>query len=321
MPGFGIWIRNAGIGGAPARHSVSLPILLLAALLFNAGVGIRTPELAGMFRNPFLLLGGLFLNLAVPLAFIFAVSFLTYAWHNQNEVQEILVGLALVASMPIAGASSAWSQICEGSLALSLGLILSSTALSPLVIPFVLHTAGFVTTGDYSEDLHELASGGAASFVGIWVILPALLGMALRYLAGEQCVARAGAYLKLTNYCVLLLLNYSNASLALPDIIAHPDFDFLFIMLLIVLAYCVSGFATGYLLSRAAHGSDPEKFSLIFGLGMSNNGLGLVLASVALADHPLVMLPVISFNLVQNLVASIVARATARKPPLAPPAR
>jgi BASS family bile acid:Na+ symporter len=39
---------------------------------------------------------------------------------------------------------------------------------------------------------------------------------------------------------------------------------------------------------------------------MNNNGTGLVLASVALADHPQVMLPVIFYNLAQHLVASIV---------------
>ena len=43
--------------------------------------------------------------------------------------------------------------------------------------------------------------------------------------------------------------------------------------------------------------------SLMFGLGMSNNGTGLVLASMSLSDHPQVMLPIIFYNLVQHLVA------------------
>jgi BASS family bile acid:Na+ symporter len=41
---------------------------------------------------------------------------------------------------------------------------------------------------------------------------------------------------------------------------------------------------------------------------MNNNGTGLVLASVALADHPQTMLPIIFYNLVQHLVASVVDR-------------
>ena len=63
-----------------------------------------------------------------------------------------------------------------------------------------------MTTGDYAEDLHELASGGAARFLGMWVILPTLLGMAARYLAGELRVASASACLKFINYCILLVL-------------------------------------------------------------------------------------------------------------------
>ena len=44
----------------------------------------------------------------------------------------------------------------------------------------------------------------------------------------------------------------------------------------------------------------------MFGLGMNNNGTGLVLASMALADHPQVLLPIIFYNLVQHLVAGMV---------------
>ena len=45
----------------------------------------------------------------------------------------------------------------------------------------------------------------------------------------------------------------------------------------------------------------------MFRLGMNNNGTGMVLASIALADHPRAMLPIITYNLVQHLVAGSVA--------------
>ena len=44
------------------------------------------------------------------------------------------------------------------------------------------------------------------------------------------------------------------------------------------------------------------------GRRMNNTGGGLVVASVALADHPQAMLPIIFYNLAQNLVASVVYR-------------
>ena len=52
----------------------------------------------------------------------------------------------------------------------------------------------------------------------------------------------------------------------------------------------------------------------MFGLGMNNNGTGLVLASMALADHPRVMLPIIFYNLVQHLVAGVVDQLFCRTP-------
>ncbi len=52
----------------------------------------------------------------------------------------------------------------------------------------------------------------------------------------------------------------------------------------------------------------------MFGLGMNNNGTGLVLASMALADHPQVLLPIIFYNLVQHLIAGTVDRFLFRRP-------
>ena len=44
------------------------------------------------------------------------------------------------------------------------------------------------------------------------------------------------------------------------------------------------------MIARAVSASREQEPALIFGLGMYNNGTGLVLASASLAGHPLVML-------------------------------
>jgi len=309
LPEFGIWIREVKLGSITLRHEqveLSLPPLMLSLLLFNAGLGIRTEEFKRLASRPLVLLGGLCGNLVTPLAFLIGISFIMNFWHNPEEVQHILVGLALVASMPIAGASTAWTQNANGNLVLSLGLILFTTILSPLTSPLVLHTAGFVTTGDYSEDLHEIASDGVTTFLGIWVIMPSLLGILVHRVVYTQFPGLAKAVLKLVNYIILLLLNYSNASLSLPKALSHPDIDFLAIMLTIVALLCIAGFSTGYLVAKVFRTNRKDMASLMFGLGMNNNGTGLVLVSVALADHPQVMLPIIFYNLVQHLIASLV---------------
>jgi bile acid:Na+ symporter, BASS family len=67
------------------------------------------------------------------------------------------------------------------------------------------------------------------------------------------------------------------------------------------------------LLSRRFRADRRGAASLMFGLGMNNNGAGLVLASLALSDHPAVMIPVIVYNLVQHLFASLVDKILTRK--------
>jgi BASS family bile acid:Na+ symporter len=63
---------------------------MLAALLFNAGLGVKTEELTRLLQKPFVLLCGVSCNLMIPLAFIVAVSFLMHIWHDQEEIQQIL---------------------------------------------------------------------------------------------------------------------------------------------------------------------------------------------------------------------------------------
>ena len=108
----------------------------------------------------------------IPITFILVLSHVMAGWHNADEVQNILVGLALVAWMLIAGSSTAWAQNADGELTLSLGMVLFSTLLSPLTTPIALHSVGLMATGDYAEDLHELAAGATGMFLAICVLAP-----------------------------------------------------------------------------------------------------------------------------------------------------
>jgi BASS family bile acid:Na+ symporter len=316
VPQPGLWIKNVSFGHAGLfgeQINLSLPLMLLSCLLFNAGLGVDLAQIGSMLRGWRVLALGAATNLLVPIAFIFCVTQILRVWHNPDEVQNILVGLALVASMPIAGSSAAWSQNANGSLALSLGLVLATTLLSPLTTPLALHSVGLMTNGDYSEDLHELASQGAGAFLAVAVFLPSVLGIGLRASCGASLVNAVKLQLKLVNFAILLTLNYSNAAISLPQAIANPDWDFLAAILAITLSLCAAAFSSGWLTARVLKVNDAQRTALMFGLGMNNNGTGLVLATMALADHPRVMLPIIFYNLVQHLVAGCVDRILSRR--------
>ncbi len=307
----GLWLRDVSLGEIDlfgARSRVTLSMLMLASLLLTAGLGVQVGTIRQLFRTPGLLVTGLAANLIVPIAFILCVTKAMAGWHNADEVQNILVGLALVASMPVAGSSTAWAQNSDGDLTLSLGLVVFSTMLSPLTTPLALHSVGLLATGDYAEDLHELAAGGSGIFLALCVLAPSMIGIGLRQILGDTRINGAKPHLKLSNSVILLVLNYANASVSLPQVVAQPDLDFLAVTLGIVISLCVLGFAAGWSISQRLKATPSQATSLMFGLGMNNNGTGLVLASMALADHPRVMLPIIFYNLVQHLIAGAVDR-------------
>ena len=316
FPAFGLWIRNISLGEYvffQEDTKITLPMLMLALLLLNAGLGVKTTQLRYMLRSPLALLVGLVANLVIPIGFIFVVAHGMRFWHNPDEVQNILVGLALIASMPIAGSSTAWAQNANGDLALSLGLVLLSTILSPLTTSISLRAVGLMAKGEYAQQLQTLAAYGTGVFLIICVLAPSLLGILLNLVMGPSRINSVNPELKLFNSINLLLLSYSNASVSLPQTIANPDWDFLGVTLAIVMSLCLLAFTSGWLIARLLNTDLAQQAALMFGLGMNNNGTGLVLASMTLAAHPRVMLPIIFYNLAQHLVAGVVGFITHRR--------
>jgi BASS family bile acid:Na+ symporter len=315
-PTFGLWIRNLSFGEVIVfqEHTrVSLLLVMLAMLMFNAGVGLKTEHLRAVMQRKFAVVAGLAANVAIPMAYIFAVTLVMRLWYEPDEAQHILVGLALVAAMPIAGASTAWAQNSNGNLALSLGLVLFSTILSPLVTPVAFRVFGEMAAEEYERVLQGLAAYGSGTFLGLWVVLPSLLGIAVRRLVPSKWTTVGMPYLKLINSINLLLLNYSNGSVSLPQAAADRDYDFLAVTLAITTGLCLAAFATGYGLSCLFKLERAERVSLMYGLGMNNNGTGLVLASLVLSSYPRVMVPIIFYNLVQHLVAGTLHMVAEKK--------
>ena len=312
-PAPGLIARRPSLGEVTVFHEstrLTPPVLLLATLLFTAGLGVPVHRLWGMARNKATLLVGLSANVVLPVAYIFGVMVLMRSWPRPDETQSILTGLALVVSMPIAGSSTAWAQTAEGDLALSLGLVFGSTLLSPLTTPLVLHAVGLMAQGGYASDLHRVATFGTDGFLIVGIVLPSLLGIACRGLIGDRRLLAAKPVLKLINGLVLLFLNYSNAAVSLPRAIGRTEMAFFVALLGIVIGLCVTTFTAGWSIARMLSTGRAQRASLMYGLGLNNNGTGLVLASVALANHPRAMLAIILYNLVQHLVAGAVYHVT-----------
>ena len=146
-PSAGLLIKETRVNLGVARTGiVTLPQLLLSFLLVCAGIRVRGERVRQIVHRPGPLLIGLF---AISQSLLSISSSLTPAlrgWHSASEAGTILIGLALVASMPVAGSSTGWAQNSGGDMTLSLGLVIASTLLSPLTTPIALRMVGWYLT-------------------------------------------------------------------------------------------------------------------------------------------------------------------------------
>jgi BASS family bile acid:Na+ symporter len=309
FPGVGHWIKDAQIPRGPRATicgNVSISAMLLGFLLFSAGLRVEGARIRAMVRRPTIVLAGLLANLLMPLLYLLVLIPILGRWHNPDEMATILVGLALVAAMPVAGSSTGWAQHADGDMALSLTLVVASTLLSPITAPLVLQSLQIFSPPHAALDLDSLAGRDTSSFLTVWVLAPSLAGILLRSLTPRWVTPKLERACKPLANVALLILCYSNASACLPQVLGQPDWDFLVIALLSVAGLCVSMFGAGFFVARVLRGNRHERAALIFGLGMNNNGTGMVLASAALASRPLAILPIIVYNLAQHVAAGCV---------------
>src|SRR5262249_58283306 len=114
-------------------------------------------ERRGVVGQPAALSVGLAASIVVPVLVLLVAAPLLALWHDPVEARDLLVGLAVVAAMPVAGSSAGWSRAADGDCALSLGLVLLSTLLSPLTTPLAFDTAAQFIPGEANGVLSQLA--------------------------------------------------------------------------------------------------------------------------------------------------------------------
>ncbi|MCA9134275.1 MAG: hypothetical protein KDA45_14000, partial [Planctomycetales bacterium] len=147
LPGPGLWLRSVEFGSL----TLPLPQVLLAGLLFTAGL-CSTPDALRTIlrlRRPFLLMA----LSAWLLPLLSAAVGAAVLW-SLGCPPSVLLGMLVVAAMPVANSSVGWSTSMGGSVPLSIALLVVGTALSPLLSPMVIN-AGAVTMGTAEQALRE----------------------------------------------------------------------------------------------------------------------------------------------------------------------
>jgi BASS family bile acid:Na+ symporter len=299
----GLALREATLV-LPTGGAHRAPMLLLGLLLFCAAVTLRWSQIQELVGRPGVLLVALLVAWLGPAAIVGALGAVLPKLTTHEATSGMLVGLALVASMPVANSSVGWSQNAGGNVALSLGLVVLSILLSPLATPHMLHLMGLVLSADDTQKIERVVAEFSGWRFIAWVIVPSLAGGAVAWLAGGARIEAARGWIRLITLADLLLLNYANACLALPN---EPPGA---LGSAAVAGGLVSlmGLGLALLAGRLRRVDRASQSALLFGLSMKHTGLALVVAGEVLADQPRVILVILLATLIQHLVAAGVDR-------------
>jgi predicted Na+-dependent transporter len=135
----------------------------------------------------------------------------------------------------------------------------------------------------------------------------------MRQLIGGLRVDRAGDYLRLTSAMSILILNYANSAIVLPELFKWSQLSVLFTTIVLAVALSLIGLLLADLIVWILREPMEMRTSLIFALSMKHTGLALVLAGTVLADRPRAILMIIVATVVQHVVAGIVQRMLPRE--------
>ena len=305
LPGPGAYIREFALrfpGGSQERISM----LLLAVLLFCAAAVIEWVQVRDLLEHPSTLLAGLLAGWFGPVMLVIAAGALLPRLFGGPATDGVLVGLALVAAMPVANSSAGWTQNARGNVTLCLGLIVVSILLSPLATPNLLTLMGMVLSADDTNRVSQVVEQFSGWRFILWVILPSLAGACCGWFIGERRIIHFKPWFRLVTLLCILVLNYANASLAVENIWKSGEAGVTLLAAILATAVSLVGIALAVIQSRACALSRPTSLALMFSLSMKHTGLALVLAGEFLHNEPRVILVILLTTLAQHIAAAAI---------------
>ncbi|WP_189248928.1 bile acid:sodium symporter family protein [Streptosporangium pseudovulgare] len=321
VPRPGEVLRTVALPVLGSGSSVTMPMILLAVTLSTAGLGVRVRDLRTVLGRPVRLASGVAVNALLPVVLLPVAALCLRAWPDAAEVECLAVGLLLVLAMPIADGAASWGQNAGGNVPLVVAMVVGSTMLSPVTVPWGLTVsaalvgpAGVGSLDDTARIDGLAGTAGAAAFALALIVLPCLAGIIARAVVGERRTTRAAPVVKLVNLVNILLLCYVNASGALGQALSHPDPDFMILAVGVAGVVCCLSFLAGRWISRWTRCDTPDGISLTFATGMNNTSAAAVLAASWFAHRPQVLLPILAYSLLQKLAAGLFGTRAAAPP-------
>ena len=218
----------------------------------------------------------------------------------------LVCGVVLEYSVPVAVVAAMWTNMLGGDPALSLATILVSTVAAPFSIPLTLHLL-----------LGQTVEVDAARMMGEMVVsiaLPALAGTLANDVSRGRAARELSPVIAPAAKIALVLVILTNSTGVAPYVRSlTPQ---LVGVALFICAFAASGYALGLLAARVMRLPREQTVSVTYLVGMRNISAGAVIAGEYFPGE--VMFPVVIGTLFQQVLAaafgSVLRRARERGP-------
>ena len=246
----GLWILN----------------ISLAVVMFGVALGVSMTDFKTLFRQPKLLLIGIFSQ-------FFLLPFITYLFILLIEpAPSIALGMIMVASCPGGNISNFLTHLADGNVALSVSLTAFATFLALFMTPINFQFYGSLY-GPTSSILKTIEIHPMELFKLIILILgvPLILGMFLRY-KNEQMALKLSKILKplsILFFITIVIVAFSQN--------LDVFFEYIGQVFLIGVSHNLLALGSGLLLAIVFGLSEQNKKTMSIETGIQNSGLGLML--------------------------------------------
>ena len=281
---------------APDAFAVLKPLVtpMFAFVTFQGSLGNNFFNLARTFKRPAPMLVAIAISQVLMPLVGWVLGGLLFSDPN------IVAGIVLEYSVPIAVTSTMWIGIYAGDMSLALGTLLISTLISPVTIPTTLRLLVGATV--------QVDAAGMFFDMLIMIALPALAATALNQATrGRVKATLSPALAPLARIFVILVITTNSTSLH--DFMFNLTPELAGVMVFIA-AMASSGYLWGFAATRLMHLEREQAVTLTFCSALRNISAGAVIAQAYFPAAT--MFPVMTGTLFNQFLAAVFGRVFSR---------
>ena len=264
---------------------------MFAVITFQGALGNDFGSLFDAFRRPRAMLAILgIVTVAMPVL-AFGTARLVF-----GTSPDLVAGIVLEYSVPVAVVSTMWIDMHDGDSSLGLATLLVSTVLSPMTIPLTLKLLLGTTV--------EVDALDMVWSMTVQIAIPALAGTAVNHFGHGWGKRELSPALAPATKVMLILVILANSTAAAPYM---RNLSLLHLGVVVFIGmFSAIGFLVGFALARISHQGRARAATMTFQSGLRNISAGAVVAARYLPGES--MLPVIAGTLFQQILAAFAGK-------------